>query len=144
MILCTTSTYSTPLVQESYNSRRKSYFSAQRERWKYGPADFLHAMYQTISPFLTYDKRLNDMIRLKAADALLRSPSRIIPRGVGEGSPAAGEGQENESDGILEQILGFTTEADSWNVNTDLDGLDLSLDVDELGQVEIPLSNDTL
>lgn len=101
-------------------------------------------MYQTISPFLTYDKRLNDMIRLKAADALLRSPSRIIPRGVGEGSPAAEEGQENESGGILEQILGLATEADSWNMNTDLDGLDLSLDVDELGQVKIPFSSDTL
>ncbi|EHK27024.1 uncharacterized protein TRIVIDRAFT_134723, partial [Trichoderma virens Gv29-8] len=77
VILCTTSAYSSPLVQDSYNSRRKSYFGLQRESWKYGPADFLHAMYQTISPFLTYDKRLYDMIRLKAADALLRSPSRI-------------------------------------------------------------------
>lgn len=102
-------------------------------------------MYQTISPFLTYDKRLNDMIRLKAADALLRSPSRIIPRGVAEGSPAAEEGQEDESGGILEQILGFTTEGDSWNMDTDLDGLDLRLDIDELGQVKIPFSSsDTL
>ncbi|KAL6803168.1 hypothetical protein GGI42DRAFT_21300 [Trichoderma sp. SZMC 28013] len=145
VILCTTSAYSTPLVQDSYNSRRKSYFGVQRECWKYGPADFLHAMYQTISPFLTYDKRLNDMIRLKAADALLRSPSRIIPRGVAEGSPAAEEGQEDESGGILEQILGFTTEGDSWNMDTDLDGLDLRLDIDELGQVKIPFSSsDTL
>lgn len=102
-------------------------------------------MYQTISPFLTYDKRLYDMIRLKAADALLRSPSRIIPRGVDGGSQEAeadADAGEEESDEISEQTLEFTTGADTWN--TDLDGLDLRLHIDGLDEVRKLLSSDTL
>ena len=119
VILCTTSAYNSPHIQDSYNSRRSSYFTS-REYLEFGPADFLHAMYQTISPFLAYDKRLYDMIRLKAADALLRSPSRIIPRGVDGGSEkVAVQTQEDETDEILGQ--------DAWN--TDLDGLDLGVDI---------------
>ncbi|KAL6863573.1 hypothetical protein J3F83DRAFT_744853 [Trichoderma novae-zelandiae] len=128
VILCTTSAYSSPHVQDSYTSRRSSYF-ATREYLECGPADFLHAMYQTISPFLTYDKRLYDMIRLKAADALLRSPSRIIPRGVDGGSQeVAGEEEEDQRHDVPGQ--------DAWG--TDLDGLDLRLDMldeAEVGEV---------
>ncbi|KAL7936474.1 hypothetical protein V8C35DRAFT_295585 [Trichoderma chlorosporum] len=145
VILCTTSAYNSPHIQDSYNSRRKSYFGTQREYWKCGPVDFLHAMYQTISPFLTYDKRLYDMIRLKAADALLRSPSRIIPRGVDEGSPETEVVEEDESGGILEQqILEFTAGADICTMDTDLDSLDLGIDVDELGQIKTPFSGNCI
>ncbi|RFU82052.1 c6 transcription factor [Trichoderma arundinaceum] len=144
VILCTTGALNSPHAPESNNSRRTSYFATHRECWKCGPADFLHAMYQTISPFLAYDKRLNDMIRLKAADALLCIPSRIIPRGVDEGSQeqetqAEAEGEE-DSNKILEQIFGFTTELETWNA--DLDGL--ALRPDGLDEVEKLLSSDTL
>ncbi|KAL7948759.1 hypothetical protein V8C42DRAFT_341804 [Trichoderma barbatum] len=144
VILCTTSAYNSPQVQDSYNSRRKSYFGTQRECWRYGPADFLHAMYQTISPFLTYDKRLYDMIRLKAADALLRSPSRIIPRGVDEALQETAAEDEEEIGGISEQILAFMAEVDNWNMHTDLDGLDVRLDGDGLGPVETLISRNSL
>ncbi|ETR98017.1 hypothetical protein M419DRAFT_133808 [Trichoderma reesei RUT C-30] len=125
VILCTTNAYDSPHIHDSYNSRRGSYF-ATREYLECGPADFLHAMYQTISPFLTYDKRLYDMIRLKAADALLRSPSRIIPRGVdGVSQEVAVRVSEDESHGMLVQ--------DTWS--TDLDGL--GLDMDLLNDAEV-------
>lgn len=102
-------------------------------------------MYQTISPFLTYDKRLYDMIRLKAADALLHVPSRIIPRGVDGGvqeaeAEAEEEIDEEENARTLDQILGFATEADAWNV--DLGGLGLR--PDGLDDMEKLLSSDTL
>ncbi|KAL7806386.1 hypothetical protein V8C44DRAFT_339064 [Trichoderma aethiopicum] len=126
VILCTTSAYNSPHIQDSYSSRRNSYF-ATREYLECGPADFLHAMYQTISPFLAYDKRLYDMIRLKAADALLRSPSRIIPRGVdGISQKVAVGAEEDEMHDMLEQ--------DTWD--TVLDGLELRVDVlAEVGEV---------
>lgn len=84
-------------------------------------------MYQTISPFLAYDKRLYDMIRLKAADALLRSPSRIVPRGVdGISQKVAVGAEEDEMHDMLEQ--------DTWD--TVLDGLELRVDVlAEVGEV---------
>lgn len=51
---------------------------------RYGPTDFLHGLFQTMSPFLDVDKRINTLLREKVAQALLRAPSRVLPRGIGE------------------------------------------------------------
>lgn len=71
-----------PAASISAWSHRSSH-SLSRECCRYGPADFLHGLFQTISPFLKDDKRLNDMLSQKAAEALLRAPSRIIPESIG-------------------------------------------------------------
>lgn len=82
------------------------------------------------------------MIRLKAADALLQSPSRIIPRSV-DGISNETEvdiDQEEGSGTILEQIVDYAAEA--GGCNAELEGLGLGLggliDIEEL------LSSDTL
>ncbi|KAL7923775.1 hypothetical protein ACQKWADRAFT_289272 [Trichoderma austrokoningii] len=132
VILCTTSTYNHPSLPDTHNSRRESNVVTHRESWKYGPVDFLHALYQTISPFLTYDTRLHDMIRLKAADALLQAPSRIIPRSV-DGAIKETEidaNQEEDRGTSLERLLEFTAKADTRNLELEYVGeLD---DVEEL------------
>lgn len=127
VILCTTSTYNHPSLPDIRNSRREPYFATHRESWKCGPADFLHALYQIISPFLTYDKRLYDMIRLKAADALLQAPSRIIPRsvdGVSKDTQIDAD-QEEDRGTILEKVIGFTAEVDTRIVELEGRGLGL-------------------
>ncbi|KAK1246542.1 hypothetical protein MKX08_000344 [Trichoderma sp. CBMAI-0020] len=132
VILCTTSTYNRSLLPSTHNSPRGSNSATHRESWKCGPADFLHALYQIISPFLTYDRRLYDMIRLKAADALLQAPSRIIPRSVDEVLKDTEMDADLEDDrGIIsEQVFELTAEADAGNVELEgLGGLD---DIGEL------------
>lgn len=132
VILCTTSTYNHSSPRDTRNSRRESNLAAHRESWKCGPADFLHALYQIISPFLTYDRRLYDMIRLKAADALLQAPSRIIPRSVdGVLKDTETDGDHEGGLGInFETVFELTAEADACDVELEgLDGLD---DMEEL------------
>lgn len=143
VILCTTSTYNHALP-DTRNPRRESFLVMPRESWKCGPADFLHALYQIISPFLTYDKRLYDMIRLKAADALLQSPSRIIPKSVDEVSKETevGVDQEESGDTILEQLLEYAAEANTRNV--ELGNLGLGLDGLNDSCIEELLGSDTL
>ncbi|EHK44897.1 hypothetical protein TRIATDRAFT_38560 [Trichoderma atroviride IMI 206040] len=106
--------------------------SAYNQSWKCGPADFLHALYQIISPFLTYDRRLYDMIRLKAADALLQAPSRIIPRSVDRVfKDTEMDADEEEDRGlILETVSELTAEADARNVESE--GLGRLDDIEEL------------
>ncbi|UKZ61809.1 uncharacterized protein TrAtP1_003067 [Trichoderma atroviride] len=132
VILCTTSAYNRSLLPSTHNSRRGSNYATHRESWKCGPADFLHALYQIISPFLTYDRRLYDMIRLKAADALLQAPSRIIPRSVDRVfKDTEMDADEEEDRGlILETVSELTAEADARNVESE--GLGRLDDIEEL------------
>lgn len=72
------------------------------------------------------------MIRLKAADALLQAPSRIIPRSV-DGVSRHTEmyaDQEEDRGIVLEKVSGLTTEADARNF--DLDGPGGLGDIEEL------------
>ncbi|PTB38753.1 hypothetical protein M441DRAFT_172628 [Trichoderma asperellum CBS 433.97] len=137
VILCITSTSNHTSLPDTHNSRCKSFITIHRESWKCGPVDFLHALYQMISPFLTYDKRLYDMIRLKAADALLQASSRIVPRsvdGVSKDTEVDAD-QEEDSDTVLEQLLEFAAEADTRNAELEDLGLGLGAlndDIEEL------------
>jgi hypothetical protein len=67
------------------------------------------------------------MIRLKAADALLHAPSRIIPRSV-DGLSKMTEmyaDQEENRRTVLEQVFEFADEADARNAELEgLGGLD--------------------
>ena len=44
------------------------------------PSDFLHALFQAISPFLKEEKVLDGMLRQKVGQALSGSPRRIISK----------------------------------------------------------------
>ncbi|KAJ9273351.1 hypothetical protein DTO212C5_425 [Paecilomyces variotii] len=46
-------------------------------RFRLGPLEFLHGLYQKLSPFLEQDPILNSILRQKTAEALLRAPSRL-------------------------------------------------------------------
>jgi hypothetical protein len=72
------------------------------------------------------------MIRLKAADALLQAPSRIIPRSVDGLLKDTGiDADQDEDRGIvLERVLELTAEADARNF--DLEGLGGLDDIEEL------------
>lgn len=72
------------------------------------------------------------MIRLKAADALLQAPSRIIPRSVdGVLKDTETDGDHEGGLGInFETVFELTAEADACDVELEgLDGLD---DMEEL------------
>lgn len=76
------------------------------------------------------------MIRLKAADALLQAPRRIVPKsvdGISKDTEADAE-QEEGSDIILEQLLEFAAEADTRNAGLEDLGLGLGAlnDMEEL------------
>lgn len=45
--------------------------------FRLGPQEFLHGLYQKLSPFLEQDPTLNSILRQKTAEALLRAPSRL-------------------------------------------------------------------
>lgn len=67
------------------------------------------------------------MIRLKAADALLQAPSRIIPRsvdGVSKDTQIDAD-QEEDRGTILEKVIGFTAEVDTRIVELEGRGLGL-------------------
>jgi len=40
--------------------------------------DFLHALYQKLSPFLEQDPTLNSILRAKTAEALIIAPARLF------------------------------------------------------------------
>lgn len=46
------------------------------------PPDCLHALFQKISPFLSEDAKLEDMLRQKIGQAFGQSPTRVLPRPV--------------------------------------------------------------
>lgn len=72
------------------------------------------------------------MMRLKAADALLQAPSRIIPRSVDEVlKDTEMEADQEEDRGIiLEKVFELTAEADARN--DELEGLGGLDDIEEL------------
>jgi hypothetical protein len=43
-----------------------------------GPQDFLHALYQKLSPFLEQDEVLNTILRTKTAEVLVMAPARLL------------------------------------------------------------------
>ncbi|KAK5996902.1 putative sucrose utilization SUC1-like protein [Cladobotryum mycophilum] len=103
VVLCINNTFKTPSFQTSTYTRgispprSRSIRSAEsRECWRYGPADYLHGLYQRIAPFLTYDKQRDEMLRVKAGEALLLTPCRIVPRGL-EHLPDTGEDNDDVS-----------------------------------------------
>lgn len=53
----------------------------ERESCRCGPADFLHGLFQAISPLLESDQKLKTALREKAAAALLDAAGSIVPRG---------------------------------------------------------------
>jgi hypothetical protein len=51
----------------------------KRESWRCGSSDFLHNLFQMVLPFLEHDKRLSDILRGKAAEALHHVSYRVVP-----------------------------------------------------------------
>jgi len=49
-----------------------------------GPQDFLHALYQKLSPFLEQDEVLNSILRTKTAEVLVMAPARLLRRELGD------------------------------------------------------------
>jgi hypothetical protein len=48
-----------------------------------GPQDFLHALYQKLSPFLEQDEVLNTILRTKTAEVLVMTPARLLTTQLG-------------------------------------------------------------
>lgn len=59
--------------------------SASHPRFELGPQDFLHALYQKLSPFLEQDEVLNSILRIKTAEVLVMAPARLLTRQLGNG-----------------------------------------------------------
>lgn len=49
----------------------------KRSSGQLGPPDFLHGLYQFISPMLELDGVCNSMLRQKTAEVLVRTPTRF-------------------------------------------------------------------
>lgn len=47
------------------------------------PKDFLHALYQKLSPFLEQDPMLNSILRAKTAEVLVMAPARLLTMELG-------------------------------------------------------------
>jgi len=74
-----------------------------REHRRLGASDFLHGLYQSISPFMEVDVAFNSMLREKTAEVLLRAPTRLwtfdSDQGVEEDDsfgPSASEDNEHD------------------------------------------------
>jgi hypothetical protein len=52
--------------------------SGAGSRLELGPQDFLHALYQKITPFLDQDEMLKSILRAKTAEALVTAPARLL------------------------------------------------------------------
>ncbi|KAJ5089887.1 hypothetical protein N7532_008571 [Penicillium argentinense] len=59
--------------------------SSHHSSFQHAPQDFLHALYQKLSPFLEQDPILNSILRTKTAEVLVMAPARLLtlePGGV--------------------------------------------------------------
>lgn len=57
---------------------------SERENRRLGPVDYLHGLYQTVSPLLELDPCFNSVLREKTAEALIRAPTRFWDLGFDE------------------------------------------------------------
>lgn len=115
VILCTSAVF-TSISPQHHPNDRLSYTSRKahqkRERCLYGPADFLHGLFQTISPFLEGEKALNDVLRQKAAEAFLRAPNRTLPNSLRDLSSEGDDTDHRNQFGVVEHENSRTGETD--------------------------------
>jgi hypothetical protein len=71
------------------------------------PKDFLHALYQKLSPFLEQDPVLNSILRAKTAEVLVMAPARLLTMELGNIDCEPG----------LEMNMGSNKE--SWNLEAE-------------------------
>lgn len=110
VILCVPAASIPPREQLGHRFDQHSHYRPHsRECCRYGPADFLHGLFQTISPFLKDARRLDVILRQKAAEALLRAPSRVLSKSIGCSSGGSGWSVEENTG---ERARGWEIRAD--------------------------------
>jgi hypothetical protein len=83
---------------------------SNRGQAKLGPADFLHGLYQTISPLLELDYLFNSMLREKTA-GVVRAPTRFWMLDSGTDSEED-ESSETTANGVFETNQQFDLNVD--------------------------------
>jgi hypothetical protein len=89
----------------------------QRECRRGGPADFLHDLFQAISPLVEDDEKLSAALRHKAAKALLGSANSHVPRACRDLHSSGPGGEQTELADLERQVHEVDEEGDTlWYV----------------------------